>query len=455
MAARHSSDAANRARAPAHWQRPADGAHRPGGHFAGIPFPLDAVDTTAWPYRLPGPAGETMAIELAALEALLARRSSALGAEIRHGCRVDSLHDDGHTVTVQAGGDTLRARWLVGCDGGRSTVRKAAGFDFVGTDPEFTGYSIEAELARSAAAEALRPGRHATPGGMYTYAPPGTITLVDFDGGAGQHRQPLTAGHLQAVLRRVTGLDLVIEQLHLAATWTDRARQAGDYRRGRVLLAGDAAHIHSPLGGQGLNLGIGDAMNLGWKLAATLRGDAPAGLLDSYARERHPVGARVLDGSRAQVALMRPAAGPRALAEVIRELAATRDGATAFAERMWGVTLRHDLGGTHPLVGLSLPNFTLRDGTRAGSLLRDGRGLFLAFGEDGAPGHDALLAGWLTRVRHVMSDANDRLGLRAVLARPDGCVAWATGDAIDAAALAALAAALRRWFGEADGRRAG
>lgn len=463
VAAQRAGDAANRTRASAHWQRPGDAAHRPGGHFAGIAFHLDEIDASAWPYRLPDPAGPTLAVELAALEAVLARHASTLGVAVRHGCRVDGLHDEGDAVTVHAGGETFRARWLVGCDGGRSTVRKAAGFDFIGTDPEFTGYSVEAELAGPAASAALRPGRHATPDGMYTYAPPGTITMVDFDGGACQRLQPITAEHVQAVLRRVTGLDLAVERLHLAATWTDRARQAGTYRRGRVLLAGDAAHIHSPLGGQGLNLGIGDAMNLGWKLAAVLRGDAPAGLLDSYAQERHPVGARVLDWSRAQVALMRPEAGSRALADVIRDLAATRDGATYLAERVWGVALRYDLGDAHPLVGLSLPDFALCDGTRAGSLLRDGRGLLLEFAADAADAADraaargALLAGWRTRVRHVVGDTNDRLGVRAVLVRPDGFVAWATGEAGESGEAdqdGALAQALRHWFGEARAPRA-
>jgi 2-polyprenyl-6-methoxyphenol hydroxylase-like FAD-dependent oxidoreductase len=132
-----------------------------------------------------------------------------------------------------------------------------------------------------------------------------------------------------------------------------RAYQASAYRKGRVLLAGDAAHIHSPLGGQGLNLGLGDAMNLGWKLAATVRGDAPAGLLDSYCSERRPVGADVLDWSRAQVALMRPAPSSRALADILRDLVETRDGASYFAERVWGVSLRYDLGSAHPLVGRS------------------------------------------------------------------------------------------------------
>src|SRR5262249_25835230 len=147
-------------------------------------------------------------------------------------------------------------------------------------------------------------------------------------------------------------------------TWTDRAQQATAYRHGRVLLAGDAAHIHSPLGGQGLNLGLGDAMNLGWKLASTIRGQAPVGLLDSYFTERHPEGARILDWSRAQVALMRPAPSSRALQAIIRDLIETRNGTTYFAERVWGVALRYDLGGSHPLVGRSVPDFELVDGTR-------------------------------------------------------------------------------------------
>ena len=163
--------------------------------------------------------------------------------------------------------------------------------------------------------------------------------------------------------------------LHVASTWTDRAMQATTYRKGRVLLAGDAAHIHSPLGGQGLNLGFGDAMNLGWKLAATIRGDAPDGLLDSYTTERHPVGARILDWSRAQVALMQS----NALQAIVRDLIETRDGATYFAERLWGVSLRYDLGDGHPLVGRSCPDFELEDGTRLGVLLRDGKGVLLDF----------------------------------------------------------------------------
>ncbi|BAC52663.1 bll7398 [Bradyrhizobium diazoefficiens USDA 110] len=231
-------------------------------------------------------------------------------------------------------------------------MRKIGGFDFVGTDPEFTGYSIDVELADP---DRLRQGRNYTPAGMYTYAQPGTIAMVDFDGGAFHRTEPITREHVQSVLRRVSCTDVTVTALRLAATWTDRAHQATTYRRGRVLLAGDAAHIHSPLGGQGLNLGLGDAMNLGWKLAATICGGAPADLLDSYSRERHPVGAQILDWSRAQVAIMRPTPSTRALQAIIRDLIETRDGATYFAERVRGVSLRYDLGAAIRLSAGVLP----------------------------------------------------------------------------------------------------
>jgi hypothetical protein len=208
-----------------------------------------------------------------------------------------------------------------------------------------------------------------------------------------------------------------------------------------VLLAGDAAHVHSPLGGQGLNLGLGDAMNLGWKLAATIRGDAPDGLLDSYSTERHPVGARILDWTRAQVALMRPDPHSRALGAIVRDLVDTRDGATYFAERVWGVSLRYDLGQEHPLVGRSCPDFELEDGTRVGARLRDGNGLLLDYGPQ-AP-LKALDGLWGDHVRYVGGDAKDRLGLSALLVRPDGFVAWATDTTPRPEAVRRAAA---KWF---------
>jgi 2-polyprenyl-6-methoxyphenol hydroxylase-like FAD-dependent oxidoreductase len=401
----------------------ASGSQRrgPAGHFAGIMFDYSNIDSSRWTYRLPGPADTQLGSEMEQLERVLAAHALSLGVELQRGQGVDGFEASDDEVTVHSGEQRFRARWLVGCDGGRSTVRKQGGFEFVGTEPEFTGYSVQVDIADP---EKLRLGRHYTPTGMYTQWQPGAIALVDFDGGAFHRTQPITCEHVQAVLRRVSGTDVTLNALHVAATWTDRSKQATTYRKGRVLLAGDAAHIHSPLGGQGLNLGLGDAMNLGWKLAATLRGEAPEGLLDSYTTERHPIGARILDWTRAQVTLMRPNPHSRALEAILRDLLETRDGATYFAERLWGVSLRYDLGGEHPLVGRSCPDFEFEDGTRLGPLLRAGNGVLLDFGRRASL--QALEGLWGDRVRYVASDAKERLGLSALLVRPDGFVAWAS-----------------------------
>ena len=439
VTAQAANEAAGALKASAHWMQQ---KRRPAGHFAGIQFFHDDVDTSRWPYRLPSPAGGNLAVDMQSLETVLAARAAAMGAEIRRGVSVEDFDQTSDGVMVRAGGETFHARWLVGCDGGRSTVRKAGGFEFVGTDPEFTGYSVQVGLADP---DALIPGRTYTPAGMYTYAKPGTIAMVDFDGGGFHRTQPITREHVQAVLRRVSGTDATLTTLRLAATWTDRAQQATAYRHGRVLLAGDAAHIHSPLGGQGLNLGIGDAMNLGWKLAATIRGQAPVGLLDSYFAERHPEGAGILNWSRAQVALMRPTPSSRALAAIVRDLIETRDGATYFAERVWGVSLRYDLGGGHPLVGQSVPYFELIDGPNVDGRLRDGKGLLLDFAPS-AP-LKALANRWRRRINYISKDAHNRLGLSAVLVRPDGFVAWASErDADDEGAVQAASC----WFGESE-----
>lgn len=428
-------------RSAAHWMQQ---ARRPAGHFAGIQFYQDDIDAAKWSWRLPTPADASVAVDMETLEAVLAGRASSLGVEIRRGFGVNAIAVSEDDVTVQAAGETFRGRWLVGCDGGRSTVRTMCGFDFVGTDPEFTGYSIEAELADP---KKLDPGRNYTPTGMYTYAQPGTIALVDFDAGAFHRTTPITIEHLQGVLRRVSCTDVAISELRLAATWTDRARQAATYRKGRVLLAGDAAHIHSPLGGQGLNLGLGDAMNLGWKLAATIQGHAPAELLDTYSRERHPVGAQILDWSRAQVAIMRPTPGTRALQAIMRDLIETRDGATYFARCVRGVSLRYDLGGRHPLAGRSVPDFKLADRATVGERLRQAKGILLDF--DARAPLRAFAGRWADRIDYVASEPADRLGLSAVLLRPDGIVAWASDGTPDEEE-AALAAA--RWFGEPAAR---
>jgi 2-polyprenyl-6-methoxyphenol hydroxylase-like FAD-dependent oxidoreductase len=410
-------------------------SERPGGHFAGIVFHAAADDPGRWPWRLPGaPAGMLMA-EMAELEAVLARRAEALGVRIRRGAGVSGFVQDDEGVDVQLGAESVRAQWLVGCDGARSALRKAGGFDFAGTEPEFTGYSVHLELADPTL---LGAGRQLTPRGMVAQFQPGYLAIQEFDGGAGHDGAPLTCEPVEAVLRRVSGLDLRISKLHAASTWTDRARQATRYRHGRVLLAGDAAHIHAPLGGQGLNLGIGDAMNLGWKLAATVRGTAPHKLLDTYEAERHPVGARVLDWSRAQVLLMRPDPAARALREVVAGLTATEDGAACMAGRLWGIETRYELGGGHPLSGRSAPDFAFDDGTRFGEHMRDGRAILLDFSANAALQRLAEAGG--AGLRYLAAAAQDRLGVAALLVRPDGIVAWAScadPDIVEAAGAAA------------------
>jgi 2-polyprenyl-6-methoxyphenol hydroxylase-like FAD-dependent oxidoreductase len=421
----------------AHWMQQ---VRRPGGHFAGIQFFHDKIDASRWEDRLSGATPGPLPTTMERLESVLAARASAMGVEIRRGHGVEQFAQTDDVVTVRAGDASVRARWLVGCDGGRSTVRKAGGFEFVGTEPEFTGYSVEVEMAQP---DALIAGRHYTPTGMYTYQRPGTIAMVDFDAGAFHRTQSITLEHVQSVLRRVSGVDLTVTALHLATTWTDRAFQATTYRRGRVLLAGDACHIHSPLGGQGLNLGLGDAMNLGWKLASVIRSETSDGLLDTYAAERHPVGAQILDWSRAQVAIMRPSPSSRALEAILRDLMETRDGATYFAERVWGMGLRHELGGGHPLVGYSVPNFELSDGTKVDQPLRSGHGLLLEL--DGEASLHAVAARWGDRIVRVAGKATGGLRLKAVLVRPDGVVGWASETVPDAEAFALAAA---KWFGE-------
>ncbi len=409
-----------------------------GGHFAGIPFALDDVDRTRWNWRLPTPVGTQMAVELQALETVLAERAIALGVHIERGRAVQAVRAGATEVEIDTVDGAVRGRWLVGCDGGRSTVRKQCGFSFIGTDPEFTGHSLLVDLEDPGA---LTPGRQYTAQGMCNFNPPGVLALADFDGGAG-HRKPLALDQAQSLLRRVSARDVTLTALHLHSTWTDGARQASAYRNGRVLLAGDAAHVHSPLGGQGLNLGIGDAMNLGWKLASVIRGDAGVALLDSYHAERHPMGAKVLDWSRAQVALMRPGAGSRALAAVMADLADTRDGATYLAERVWGVSQQLDLGDGHPLVGRSVPDFLLADGRRMGELLRTGQWVLLVLDENCASRD--LADRWRQPFTRVVSTVDDALGLGAVLVRPDGIVAWACDAGGE---VAGLHQALQRGFG--------
>ena len=327
-------------------QNAGQGARRQVGHFAGIPFHDGDIDTSQWKHRLSSSTDTNLMTELAELETVLTRRAEVLGVVLKRGLGVTDFQQTDDGVTVQTGNQYFQGKWLVGCDGSRSVVRKVGGFEFAGTEPEFTGYTAQVDIADP---EKLKPGRNVTPTGMYLQSQPGYVMLQDFDGGAFHATgQPITREHLQEVLRRISDTDVTISALHIATTWIDRARQATAYRNGRVLLAGDAAHIHSPLGGQGLNLGLGDALNLGWKLAATIQAHAPVGLLDSYYTERYPIGAQVLDWSRAQVAIMSPSPQARALQAIVRDLMNTRDGATYFAGRVWGVFTHYPPRGRPP-----------------------------------------------------------------------------------------------------------
>jgi len=420
-------------------QNAVQGPRRQVGHFAGIPFHEGDVDTAQWTYRLPGSTETSLLSELEELETVLASRAEALGVKIKRGLPITGFHQTQDGVTVQSGDQSFQGKWLVGCDGARSVVRKAGGFEFAGTEPEFTGYSTKVDIANP---EKLNPGRNLTPKGMYLQSQPGYVVIQDFDGGAFHSSdKPITLKHVQEVLRRISNTDVTISALHFATTWTDRARQATTYRDGRVLLAGDAAHIHAPLGGQGLNLGLGDAMNLGWKLAATIHEEAPEGLLDSYYTERHPVGVQVLDWSRAQVGIMGPEPHARALNAIIRDLMNTRDGATYFAGRVWGIFTHYNLGGNHPLVGHSVPNFELEDGATIGELMHDGQAILLDF--DGNTSLKTLAGEYSHRIKYISSRAKEQLGLSAVLIRPDGIIAWAADNTPDCSELQKAAA---RWF---------
>ncbi|WP_149697092.1 FAD-dependent monooxygenase [Chitinophaga sp. CF418] len=415
------------------------GPHRQVGHFAGIPFHDSDIDTSQWKYRLSGSTDTSLIAEMEELETVLTRRATALGVTIKRGLSITDFHQTTDGVTVLSGDQSFKSQWLVGCDGSRSVVRKLGGFEFAGTEPEFTGYSTKLDIADP---EKLSPGRNLTPTGMYLQSQPGYVIIQDFDGGAFHSAEkPITLEHVQEVLRRISNTDVTISALHIATTWADRARQATTYRKGRILLAGDAAHIHSPLGGQGLNLGLGDAMNLGWKLAATIQGKAPEGLLDSYHTERHPIGAQVLDWSRAQVTIMKPDPHARALNAIVRDLMNTQDGATYIAGRVWGIFTHYDLGGDHHLVGYSVPNFEFEDGASIGELMQDGQGILLDF--DMNSSLKTLASEYGDRIKYVSGSEKDRLGISAALIRPDGIIAWASDKAPD---YSELQKAADRWF---------
>ena len=405
------------------------------GHFAGMVLDPDLVDESDPDIAAHTAAGARM-LPQPELERLLAEHVARLGVPVRRGVEVTTLDDTGDGVLVGTSAGTVRTGWLVGCDGGRSTVRRLAGIDFPGTDPELVGYLGVADIADP---NPLANGWVWTAEGVYRCGPqPGRVVTVEFTDVPVDRSAPVTMDEVQASLRRISGTDVKLTALRGATRWTDNARQAAKYRSGRVLLAGDAAHVHAPFGGQGLNLGFGDAMNLGWKLGAVVAGQAPAALLDTYDEERRPLGAWVLDWTRAQIGVLRGDAKSAALREIMAALLNTKDGTTYAVKQISGVTQRIDLPGDHPLIGRYAPDLWLTDGSRLADHGHNGGFLLLDRTTDAAFAKTA--AAWTNRVTTVTDEQPTPTG---VLVRPDGVVAWAT----DTTDNTGLEAALHQWAG--------
>jgi rifampicin monooxygenase len=408
--------------------------HPVGGFFAGITRQSPERLDTTYPFVLGIPQTVT--------ERLLTEHATALGAEIRHGCELVGLSQDEHGITAElADGARVRSRYLVGCDGGRSTVRKLLGIGFPGEPSRVETLLAEVELTAEPETLAAviaevrktekRFGAIPLGGGVYRLGAPA-------DGVAEDRAVPPTLDELKQQVRKLAGTDFGAHSPRWISRFGDATRLADHYRSGRVLLAGDAAHIHPPTGGQGLNLGIQDAFNLGWKLAAEVGGWAPDGLLDSYQAERRPVAADVLDNTRAQMELLSTEPGPRAVRRLLSELMEFEDVNRFLIEKIIAIGIRYDLGEGHELLGRRLRDVGLKRG-RLYELMHGGRGLLLD--QTGR----LSVAGWADRVDHVV-DVSEELDVPAVLLRPDGHVAWVGEDQQD------LLGTLSRWFGVPLGR---
>jgi 2-polyprenyl-6-methoxyphenol hydroxylase-like FAD-dependent oxidoreductase len=391
----------------------AEGWQAPHAAFSGLPVTLGLDGThTDHPF--------TLGIPQTRVEEVLEAHAARLGADIRRGHELRALDQDGTsvtaTVTTRDGEHRVHARYLVGCDGGRSTVRKQAGIAFPGT--EATRFSLlgDVEIAPDALPYGLT-------GGVFVIPRPGYVRIVveDPDPPAGRDT-PVTLELLESAVERAVGRHVALSAPRWLTRFGDAARQAADYVRGRVVLAGDAAHIHPPAGAIGVNVALDDAFNLGWKLAATVRGTAPPGLLGSYHDERHAAGARVLATTRAQMMLGDPSAGP--LAGLLARVAGHPAGNRALAEIITGLDTRYDTGAgdDHPWLGRLAPNLALtteHGGTDVATLLHPGRAVLLDL-----TGRDRVRETAGGRVEVVGATCPGRPELGALLLRPDGHVAW-------------------------------
>ena len=404
-----------------------------GGFFAGIAKPS--------PERLDSAHVYTLGIPQNITERLLTEHAVELGIEIRHGTELVGLsqNDDGVTVEL-ADGTQLRSRYLVGCDGGRSTVRKLLGVDFPGQPAKLETLLGEMEVTAAAETVATVVAEIRETEKRFGLGPVGDgryRVVVPADGVAEDRAVPPTLEEFKRQLRAYAGTDFGVHSPRWLSRFGDATRQAERYRVGRVLLAGDAAHVHPPMGGQGLNLGIQDAFNLGWKLAAEVAGWAPEGLLDSYEAERHPVAADVLDNTRAQAELMSTEPGAQAVRRLLSELMDFEDVNRYLTEKIIAIGVRYDFSGDHPLLGRRMRDLQLKRGHLYG-LMHDGRGLLMD--QTGK----LSVAGWSDRVDHVV-DVSEELDVPAALLRPDGHVAWVGEDQED------LVGHLAKWFGAAVG----
>ncbi|MFC5921755.1 rifampin monooxygenase [Micromonospora vulcania] len=409
------------------------GRQRPAaGFFAAINKPTPKGLDSAYAYLL--------GIPQPVIVQLLEEHAIELGTQVRHGCAVTGFEQDDDGVTVElADGERVRARYLVGCDGGRSTVRKLLGVGFPGEPSRNETLMGEMSVAVPPEEIAAKVAGIRETQQRFWLRPfgAGAYSVVVPAAGVSDRAEPPTLEDFKRQLRAIVGTDFGVHSPRWLSRFGDATRLAERYRVGRVLLAGDAAHIHPPIGGQGLNLGVQDAFNLGWKLAAQIRGWAPETLLDSYQAERHPVAEDVLDNTRAQTELLSTDPGPRAVRRLLTELMDFDEVNRHLIEKITAIGIRYDFGAGPDLLGRRLPDLDVQQGNLYG-LLHRGRGLLLDRTER------LTVGGWSDRVDHL-ADPTVALDAPCVLVRPDGHVAWIGDDQQD------LDGHLSRWFGNPAG----